>query len=94
MFSVEKPQTGQRLIPVQVNAVASLTHLDGPFIYVGSMLGDSQVVRLLPPDPKNPSRSQVINSYTNIGPILDAALVEDEMSGQVMSSGYFNSDFG
>jgi DNA damage-binding protein 1 len=69
-----------------------LVYLDNGVVFVGSRLGDSQLIRLTtePIDSENTSFVQVLESYVNIGPILDMALVKLEGQSQVVTcSGAF-----
>lgn len=69
-----------------------LVYLDNGVVFVGSRLGDSQLIRLTtePVDVETNSFVQVLDSYTNLGPILDMALVRLEGQSQVVTcSGAF-----
>uniref|UniRef100_A0A914W414 DNA damage-binding protein 1 n=1 Tax=Plectus sambesii TaxID=2011161 RepID=A0A914W414_9BILA len=69
-----------------------LVYLDNGVVFVGSRLGDSQLIRLTtePVDIETNSFVQVLDSYTNLGPILDMALVRLEGQSQVVTcSGAF-----
>ncbi|CAK9300497.1 unnamed protein product [Gordionus sp. m RMFG-2023] len=67
-----------------------LTYLDNGVIYVGSRLGDSQLIRLRT-NPIQVSSNQnsvtmasyieVLESFTNLGPIVDMIVVDAERSG-------------
>ena len=55
-----------------------LTYLDNGYVYVGSRLGDSQLVKLnVEPDEQN-SYVTVIETFTNLGPIVDMVVVDLE----------------
>lgn len=59
-----------------------ITYLDNGYVYIGSRLGDSQLVRLnAEPDESN-SYVTVIESFTNLGPIVDMVVVDLERQGQ------------
>ena len=59
-----------------------LTYLDNGVVFVGSTLGDSQLIRLnIEPD-MNGSFVTVMKSFTNLGPILDMCVVDLERQGQ------------
>jgi len=60
-----------------------LTYLDNGYVYVGSRLGDSQLVRLnAEVDPDTGSYVTVVESFTNLGPIVDMVVVDLERQGQ------------
>lgn len=66
-----------------MSPAATVTHVAGSLVYVGSQVGDSQMVRLL--SEPNPSGTyvEVAESYANVGPIVDAVLNQHDASGQV-----------
>lgn len=72
---------------------SSLCYLDNGIVFVGSTLGDSQLIKLLETqDESSGSHVDVLQAYPNIGPILDMCVVEGERSGQsyvVTCSGAF-----
>ena len=62
----------------------SLPHLPLPSLQ-GSLFGDSQLIRLHPqaPNPAEPSNFvEVLDRWTNLGPIVDMAVVDLERQGQ------------
>lgn len=58
-----------------------ITYLDNRMIFIGSKLGDSQLIRLLN-DPEDNNYLEVCETYTNLGPIVDMCLVDLEKQGQ------------
>lgn len=66
-----------------MSPAATVTHVAGSLVYVGSQVGDSQMVRLL--SEPNPSGTyvEVAESYANVGPIVDAVLNQHDAAGQV-----------
>ncbi len=50
---------------------------------MGSMFGDSQLIKLNPEKDENGSYIEVVDTYTNLGPIVDFAVVDLERQGQV-----------
>ena len=60
----------------------SMTYLDNGYVYVGSRLGDSQLVRLNADPDENGSYVTVVESFTNLGPIVDMVVVDLERQGQ------------
>jgi DNA damage-binding protein 1 len=69
-----------------------ITYLDNGYVYIGSRLGDSQLVRLnIDPDEFG-SYVTIVDSFTNLGPIVDMVVVDLERQGQgqlVTCSGAF-----
>ncbi|KAK1280307.1 DNA damage-binding protein 1 [Acorus gramineus] len=76
----------------ETSAASTISYLDNAFVYVGSNYGDSQLVKLnLQPDAKG-SYVEVLESYVNLGPIVDFCVVDLERQGQgqvVTCSGAF-----
>lgn len=66
----------------EVSSPECLTYLDNSILYVGSKLGDSQLIKLLSDPDENGSYVQVCESHTNLGPIIDMCLVDLEKQGQ------------
>lgn len=58
-----------------------ITYLDNRMIFIGSKLGDSQLIKLLE-DPQENNYLEVCETYTNLGPIVDMCLVDLEKQGQ------------
>ena len=55
-----------------------ISYLDNGVVYIGSVYGDSQLIRLKSkPEPAG-NHIEVIDSYPNIGPILDMCVVESD----------------
>ena len=59
-----------------------ITYLDNGYVYIGSRLGDSQLVRLNTEQDSEGSYVTVVDTFTNLGPILDMCLVDLERQGQ------------
>ena len=59
-----------------------LTYLDNSYVYVGSRLGDSQLVRLNVDADEQGSYVTIMETYTNLGPICDMVVVDLERQGQ------------
>ncbi len=61
----------------------SMSYLDNGYVYIGSRLGDSQLVKLnAEADEVSGSYVSVIDSFTNLGPIVDMVVVDLERQGQ------------
>lgn len=69
-----------------------LTYLDNGVVYVGSRLGDSQLIKLSVHVNESGSYADVMESFTNLGPVVDMCVVDLERQGQgqlVTCSGAF-----
>ncbi|XP_053279644.1 DNA damage-binding protein 1 [Pleuronectes platessa] len=69
-----------------------LTYLDNGVVFVGSRLGDSQLVKLNVDSNDQGSFVGVMETFTNLGPIVDMCVVDLERQGQgqlVTCSGAF-----
>ncbi|KAM9764827.1 DNA damage-binding protein 1 isoform 2-T2 [Menidia menidia] len=69
-----------------------LTYLDNGVVFVGSRLGDSQLVKLNVDSNEQGSYVTVMETFTNLGPIVDMCVVDLERQGQgqlVTCSGAF-----
>ncbi|KIO17685.1 hypothetical protein M407DRAFT_32631, partial [Tulasnella calospora MUT 4182] len=88
LLGVDRAGAGQTVSDInvlelgQASPSACLTHIDGGVFYSGSLCGDSQTIRLLPEAKSDGSYIEVLESYTNLGPILDAVLMNADGSGQ------------
>ena len=84
------------LYPGEISIPECLTYLDNGVVYVGSRLGDSQLVKLNEEPDENGSHVTILESFLNLGPIVDMVVVDLERQGQgqlVTCSGenFFNS---
>merc|ERR550532_958617 len=59
-----------------------MTYLDNGYVYIGSRLGDSQLVRLNVEPDESGSYVQEVDTFTNLGPIIDMVVVDLERQGQ------------
>ena len=59
-----------------------ITYLDNGYVYIGSHLGDSQLVRLNAEQDSQGSYVTIVDTFTNLGPILDMCVVDLERQGQ------------
>lgn len=66
----------------EISIPECITYLDNAVVYVGSKLGDSQLIKLLTRPDENGSCIQVCETFTNLGPIVDMCLVDLEKQGQ------------
>lgn len=76
----------------ETSIMECMTYLDNAVVFIGSKLGDSQLIKMLPEPDKEGSSILVCETFTNLGPILDMCLVDLEKQGQgqlVTCSGHY-----
>ena len=69
-----------------------LTYLDNGVVFVGSRLGDSQLVKLNTEPDASGQYVTIMQTFNNLGPIVDMVVVDLERQGQgqlVTCSGWF-----
>lgn len=66
----------------EVSIPHCITYLDNAVVFIGSKLGDSQLIRLLTEPDEYGNFIQECESFTNLGPITDMCLVDLEKQGQ------------
>lgn len=76
----------------EVSIPECITYLDNGVIFIGSRLGDSQLIKLITKADENGSYCVPMEIFTNLAPIVDMAVVDLERQGQgqmVTCSGAF-----
>ena len=76
----------------EVSIPDCITYLDNGVIFIGSRLGDSQLIKLITKADENGSYCVPMETFTNLAPIVDMAVVDLERQGQgqmVTCSGAF-----
>lgn len=76
------------------NIAQSINYLDNGVVFIGSCYGDSQLIRLASAADEHGSYVQLLESYANIGPIVDMSVFSGERQGQshlVTCSGGFGN---
>lgn len=66
----------------EISIPECITYLDNGVLFIGSRHGDSQLVRLNTIPDENGTYVVVMDTYTNLGPILDMCVVDLERQGQ------------
>ena len=69
----------------RTSAASTIAYLDNAVVYVGSATGDSQLVRLHPEAvvAEQPGNFvEVLDTFTNLGPIIDMCVVDLDRQGQ------------
>mmetsp|Transcript_63382 Transcript_63382/g.200458 ORF Transcript_63382/g.200458 Transcript_63382/m.200458 type:complete len:1099 (-) Transcript_63382:192-3488(-) len=83
----------------RTSSASTLAYLDNGVVFAGSSFGDSQLVKLSaepvgePMEGGEPQFLEVLESFVNLGPIVDLCMVDLERQGQgqvVTCSGVFN----
>ncbi|NXR06831.1 DDB1 protein, partial [Semnornis frantzii] len=70
------------LLNPQTSIAECLTYLDNGVVFVGSRLGDSQLVKLNVDSNEQGSYVVAMETFTNLGPIVDMCVVDLERQGQ------------
>lgn len=69
----------QKSLEIQYLGITSISscisYLDNSYVFIGSESGDSQLIKLK-------EKIEIVNSFTNIGPIVDFILIDMERHGQ------------
>jgi DNA damage-binding protein 1 len=69
----------------RTSAASTISYLDNGVVFIGSTMGDSQLVRLHP-QPVNTAQPtnfiETLETFTNLGPIVDFCVVDLERQGQ------------
>lgn len=76
----------------EISIPECITYLDNGVLFIGSRLGDSQLVKLNTKPDENGSYVTPMEAFTNLAPILDMCVVDLERQGQgqlVTCSGAF-----
>ncbi len=67
----------------EISIADNITYIDNGVVFVGSKLGDSQLIKLNEhQNDANKSFINVLETYTNLGPIMDMLVVDIEKQGQ------------
>lgn len=66
----------------EVSIPECVTYLDNGVIFIGSRLGDSQLVKLNTEADSNGNFTSVMQTFNNLGPIVDMVVVDLERQGQ------------
>ena len=62
---------------------STISYIDDGYVHIGSVFGDSQLIRLKDTrDAVTGAFFDIVSSYTNIGPIVDMAVVDLDRQGQ------------
>ncbi|VDD75995.1 unnamed protein product [Mesocestoides corti] len=90
--SRDTTQTSARIGSIRIELLGetvipeSIVYLDNGVVFVGSFMGDSQLIRLNPDiDPERNSYITVLEQFTNIGPIVDMVLLESKGQNQLIT---------
>jgi len=64
------------------SSAKTISYLDSGVVFIGSCFGDSQLIKLHPDKDENGSNIEVLETFTNLGPIQDFCVVDLERQGQ------------
>jgi len=90
----KKRITAIRLEPVgETSCASTVSYLHSGLVYIGSLYGDSQLIKLTSEkDPDTGNYLDILDTHSNLGPIIDFCVVDLERQGQcqiVTCSGAF-----
>lgn len=78
-----KDVTGVHLEALGETSIAScLAYLDNGVVFVGSAYGDSQLIKLNAERDEHGSYIEVLDTYVNVGPIIDFCVMDLDRQGQ------------
>lgn len=66
----------------EISIPECITYLDNGVLFIGSRLGDSQLIKLNVKPNESGSYVTVMETFTNLAPILDMVVVDLERQGQ------------
>ena len=71
----------------RTNMSQTINYLDNGIVFIGSAVGDSQLIKLHSNKTiNNESYLEILDNYNNIGPITDLTIINDEKTDQTLSS--------
>lgn len=76
----------------EISIPECITYLDNGVLFIGSRMGDSQLIKLNSKADENGSYVTLMETFTNLAPIVDMCVVDLERQGQgqlVTCSGAF-----
>ncbi|CAH0488401.1 unnamed protein product [Peronospora farinosa] len=78
-----KEVTGVHLEVLGETSIAScLSYLDNGVVFIGSTFGDSQLIKLNADRDEHGSYVEVLDTYVNVGPIIDFCVMDLDRQGQ------------
>ncbi|KAG6617756.1 DNA damage-binding protein 1a [Phytophthora cinnamomi] len=66
----------------ETNIASCLSYLDNGVVFIGSTFGDSQLIKLNADRDENGSYIEVLDTYVNVGPIIDFCVMDLDRQGQ------------
>lgn len=66
----------------ETSCASSISYLDNGVVFIGSAFGDSQLIKLHPERDENGSHVEVLETYDNLGPIIDMCVADLDRQGQ------------
>lgn len=66
----------------ETSCASSISYLDNGVVFIGSAFGDSQLIKLNPERDEHGSHVEVLETYDNLGPILDMCVADLDRQGQ------------
>lgn len=66
----------------ETSCASSISYLDNGVVFVGSAFGDSQLIKLNPEKDAQGTYIEVLETYDNLGPIMDMCVADLDRQGQ------------
>ena len=66
----------------ETSCASSISYLDNGVVFIGSAFGDSQLVKLNPEKDEQGTYLEVLDTYDNLGPIVDMCVADLDRQGQ------------
>ncbi|OWZ04928.1 DNA damage-binding protein [Phytophthora megakarya] len=66
----------------ETSIASCLSYLDNGVVFIGSTFGDSQLIKLNADRDENGSYVEVLDTYVNVGPIIDFCVMDLDRQGQ------------
>lgn len=66
----------------ETSCASSISYLDNGVVFVGSAFGDSQLIKLNPEKDAQGAYIEVLETYDNLGPIMDMCVADLDRQGQ------------
>lgn len=66
----------------ETSCASSISYLDNGVVFIGSAFGDSQLIKLNPERDAHGTYIEVVETYDNLGPIIDMCVADLDRQGQ------------
>ncbi|CAM9125233.1 unnamed protein product [Choristocarpus tenellus] len=66
----------------ETSCASTISYLDNGVVFIGSSFGDSQLIKLSPEKNSDGNYIDILDTYDNLGPIMDMCVVDLDRQGQ------------